>query len=263
MSARTATARTAGTVAIAAVALMALAACSTPAAPNSAGNAANEVQPAAYTTDTTTPATSARTITVTATGSATGAPDILTVQLGVQTQARTASAALTENNTKANALIASLTGQGIAKKDLATSDLSINPNYNSNGTTITSYQVSNTVTATLRDVTKAGRVIDTAAKAVGDAIRLNQVGFSYDDDSALRSQARTDAVKQAMAQARQLAAAADVTLGPVVSISESDSTTTPEPVYARAAAASDSAAMPILPGEGQLTVSVKVVISIG
>lgn len=254
--------RIVGTAAIAAAALVALAACSQPAAPQTTGAAAGGVRPVALTTDV--PATSAsRTITVTATGSATGAPDTLTVQLGVQTQARTAGVALKENNTKANALIAALTGQGIAKKDLATSDLSIYPSYDSNGTTITGYQVSNTVTATLRDVAKAGSVIDTAAKAVGDAIRLNQVGFSYDDDSALRAEARTDAVKQAMAQAKQLADAAGLTLGPVVSISEDTGASEPQPVFARAAADASGAAMPVLPGEGQLTVSVKVVISIG
>src|SRR5690606_37792220 len=121
----------------------------------------------------------------------------------------------------------------------------------------------NTVTATLRNVDKAGAVIDAAARAAGDAIRLNQVGFSFDDDTALRAAARADAVKNAMAQAKQLAAAAGVAVGPVLSITEDVVMPGPQPLPARLEAADAGAAMPVLAGEGQLTITVQVVVSIG
>jgi uncharacterized protein YggE len=267
--------------AIGALTLVATAACSTPAAGGSADGAGvtitdsglgsdlgtavahrAQARSAGFVTDTPALAPGQRAISVTATGTATGTPDTLTVQLGVQTQATTAGAALSANNTKANALIAALTKQGIAKKDLATSDLAIYPTYSDNGSSITGYQVTNTVTATLRDVAKAGAVIDAAARAAGDAIRLNQVGFSFDDESALRAAARADAVKQGLAQAKQLATAAGVTLGPIVSITEDSGTAMPQPMYERAAADS-GASMPVLSGQSQLTVTVQMVVSIG
>lgn len=246
------------------------AACSTPTTNASSNHAegvsTGVVQPAAFTTDTSTVAQSGsapRVITVNATGTASGTPDTLTVQLGVQTQASTAGAALSENNTKANALIASLHKQGVDKKDITTSDLSIYPTFNDSGTQITGYQVSNTVSATLRHVNKAGAVIDAAARSVGDAIRLNQIGFSFADDSALRATARANAVKQAMTQAKQLADAAGLSLGGVVSITENSVDSNPQPLYAQADAAASGASMPVVAGEGQLAISVQLVVSIG
>lgn len=221
------------------------------------------VRSAGFVTDAPALAPGQRAISVTATGTATGTPDTLTVQFGVQTQAKTAGAALTANNTKATALIAAITKQGVAKKDLATSDLAIYPTYSDNGSTITGYQVTNTVTATLREVSKAGAVIDAAARAAGDAIRLNQVGFSFDDETTLRAAARADAVKQGLAQAKQLATAAGVTLGPILSISEDSGVSVPQPMLERAAAGDTGASMPVLSGQGQLTVTVQMVVSIG
>lgn len=227
----------------------------------------DKVAAAAYTTDTSTPpgaTINQRSITSTGIGIVSGTPDVLTVQLGVQTQAKTASDALSDNNKKAADLIATLSAQGVDKKDVSTSDLSIYPTYNSTGNTITGYQVSNTVTAVLRDVAKAGSVIDAAARAAGDAIRLNQVGFSFADDSELRAQARATAVKNALAQAKQMADAAGVSLGDVLSISENASMSSPQPMFAMAdAAGSAREAMPIVSGEQQLSVSVQVIVGIG
>lgn len=263
--------------AMGALVLVATAACSTPAADSaggtpvsitdpaldSSGGSAAQARTAAFVADTPGVAAGQRVITVTATGTATGTPDTLTVQLGVQTQAKTAGAALSANNTKATALIAALSKQGIAKKDLATSDLAIYPTYSENGTTVTGYQVTNTVTATLRNVDRAGAVIDAAARAAGDAIRLNQVGFSFDDETALRAAARADAVKQALAQAKQLASAAGVALGPIQSITEDNVVSGPQPLIERAGAADSGASMPVLSGQGQLAITVQVVVSIG
>lgn len=226
-----------------------------------------KVAAAAYTADTNTPSGATinqPSITATATGIVSGTPDVLTVQLGVQTQAKTASEALTENNKKAAELIATLAAQGVDKKDVSTSDLSIYPSYNDKGSEITGYQVSNSVTAVLRDVAKAGSVIDAAARAAGDAIRLNQIGFSFADDSELRAQARANAVKDALAQAKQMADAAGVSLGPILSISENATMNTPQPMFSMAGAADSArASMPVVSGEQQLAVSVQVVVGIG
>lgn len=271
--------RTAAVTVLAVLGLAVAAGCATPAAsganPAAAGagvagaGAAGQpgAQPAAAqnvgAATPTPPYAGQRTISVTGVGTVTGTPDTLTVQLGVQTRAATASAALAENNTKANALIAALTTHGVATKDLQTSQLSINPVY-SGGTeaTITGYEVSNSVTATLHDISKAGAVIDAAGQAAGDAIRLNSVGFSFGDDSALRAQARADAMKQALAQAKQLADAAGVAVGQVLSISESATVSGPQPMYAMPEAAG-GADMLVLAGQQDLTVTVQVVVGIG
>ena len=193
-------------------------------------------------------------ITARAVGTVKGAPDILTVVLGVNTQAPGAKAALDANSQKANALLDALKAGGVAAADLQTSQLSINPTYAPNGR-ITGYDVANLVTATLRDIAGAGGLVDAAAAAAGDAVRVQQLSFSIDDDSAARATARAAAVKQAQAQAKQMADAAGVRLGPLRSITEIPAGTSFAGDAARASAA--SASVPIEPGTQELTVTVE------
>ena len=112
-----------------------------------------------------------------------------------------------------------LRGRGVADADLRTSGLSISPTFDTDGR-ITGYEVTNEVTATLRDIAGAGALIDAAAQAAGDAVRVQQISFGIDDDAQPRAEARADAVRQAVTQARQLADAAEVGLGPILSITE-------------------------------------------
>jgi len=98
-------------------------------------------------------------------------------------------------------------------------------------------------------------------EAAGDAIRVQQLSFAIDDDSAPRAAARADAVKRAQAQAKQLADAAGVALGPIHSITEAAA---PNPTVYPAMAAADAAgaSVPIEAGSVQLSVTVQVVYEI-
>jgi uncharacterized protein YggE len=234
-----------------------------PAAPQVAANpaadavfAGSAVAGASVATD---PA--ARLITAQATGTVTGTPDVVTISLGVETRSPSAQTALDENNRLATDVINVVKGKGVAPEDLQTSQLSIYPSYDDKGA-VTGYQVTNIVTAKLRDIGGAGALIDAAGQAAGDAVRVQQLSFSIDDDSDLRANARADAVRRAQAQAKQLADAAGIALGPIHSITESPIAGTV--VYPQAAMAADSAAgsVPIEPGSQQLQVSVQVVYEI-
>jgi uncharacterized protein YggE len=188
-------------------------------------------------------------------GTVRGTPDTLTVVLGVQTRAASAAQALADNNTRAAGLLDMLRGRGVAQADLRTSGLSIQPTFDMNGA-VTGYEVGNEVTATLRDIAGAGDLIDAAAQAAGDAARVRQISFAIDDDAEPRARARADAVRQATAQARQLAEAAQVTLGPVRSITELPADQPPVPVATDARAA---APVPIEPGTQEVSVVVEMV----
>ena len=196
-----------------------------------------------------------------ATGTISGTPDVVTVVIGVQTQSASAQTALDDNNKRAADVIAVLKESGVAPADLQTSQLSVNPSYDEKGQLITGYQVTNMVTAKLRDISTAGAVIDAAGKTAGDAVRVQQLSFSIDDDSALRAEARADAVKRAQAQAKQMADAAGIQLGAIRSITE---TPVAMPAVYPSMAAADSAAgsVPIEPGSQELSVVVQVVYAI-
>ncbi|MGW0173567.1 SIMPL domain-containing protein [Rhodococcus sp. NPDC003322] len=193
-------------------------------------------------------------------GKVTAAPDTATVVLGVQTQAATAEAALASNAEKATALIDSLKSRGIESKDIATSGLSVQPTFAPASTDITGYQVTNQVTATVHDIAGAGALIDAAAAAAGDAVRVQQMTFSIGDDSDLRAQARAKAVEQAKAQAGQIADAAGVELGGVRWISEV-AAAPPGPLPGRMQS-DQVASTPVEPGTQELTVTVSVVYDI-
>jgi uncharacterized protein len=191
-----------------------------------------------------------------------GQPDVLTLELGVETRAASSEAALKDNASRANALIDTLKGHGVVAADITTSQLSISPTYTNDGRQITGYQVTNLVTARLHDLKAAGSLIDAAAGAAGNAIRVQQISFSIDDDSALLATARADAVRRARDQADQMARAAGVRLGRVRSISET--TSVPPPYIERQSfgAAGAPAPTPIMPGTQELTVAVTVVYDI-
>ena len=182
---------------------------------------------------------SGRLITAQATGTVTGTPDVVTISLGVETRSAVRADRARREQPARHRLINVVKDKGVAPEDLQTSQLSINPSYDDKGA-VTGYQVTNMVTATLRDIARAGALIDAAGQAAGDAVRVQQLSFSIDDDSALRANARADAVRRAQAQAQQLAEAAGVALGPIHSITESP--TANAMVYPHAAMATDSAA---------------------
>ena len=194
-----------------------------------------------------------------------GTPDTLRVVLGVETRSASAKDALAANNDKANALVDTLKSKGVEAKDIQTSQLSIHPTYDDKGQRITGYQVNNTVTATLHDIAGAGALIDAAAGAVGDAVRVQSIGFSIDDDSALKAEARTQAVHLAQLQAEQMAKAAGVKLGAIRLHQRGAGQRSPMPYYDQFAGGRAAApARPRLrrrscPGQQELSLTVDVV----
>ena len=141
---------------------------------------------------------------------------------------------------------------------MQTNDLSVQPVLDDQNR-VTGYEATNTVTARIRDLTKAGAIVDAAAEKAGDNIVVQGITFSIDDDSNLLAAARAKATKRARAQAEQLASGADVEVGDVQSISESSSSV---PVSYSARDAAEAAGTPIQPGSQTLSVSATVVFTI-
>jgi uncharacterized protein YggE len=200
-----------------------------------------------------------RTITGTATGKVEGTPDTLTVTLGVQTGGPSATEALARNAERATNVINALKAAGVVAADLQTSQLSLFPTFDNRGRP-TGFSASNMVTAKVHDVPNAGRIVDAAAAQAGNDIRVNGISLSIEDSSRLVAAARAEAVTRARAQARQLARAAGVRLGPLQRVTERRTA----PAYPRYEAALDavSLASPIEPGSQSLSVDVTVVYTI-
>jgi uncharacterized protein len=204
-------------------------------------------------------ATRSRTITVTGVGEVRGTPDVADLFIGVSARGATAADALARASDRAQKVLGVLHDAGVADEDVRTDGLSVQPVMDDQRH-ITGYEVTNTVTARLRDLSKAGATVDAATAVAGDDIRLQGITFSIDDDSALLAAARTKATKRARAQAEQLAAGASVEVGDVVSISEA---TDGSPVTAASGVATpDAARTPVRPGSQTLSVRATVVFTI-
>lgn len=209
-------------------------------------------------------------IVVTGEGSVDIAPDMAVLLLTVTREAKTAREALDANSSAMSDVLAAMQAQGIARRDLQTSNFSIQPNYtypprSSTGAEkaprIVGYTVRNSLTVRVRDISAIGAVLD---KSV--TLGVNEGGnirFTNDDPSAAITQARTKAMQEALAKAKTLAAAAGVNTGKVLEISEQSFRPGPAPMArAEMAMARSADAVPVATGENTYTVTVTVSLAI-
>lgn len=202
-----------------------------------------------------------RTMTVSGNGIATGKPDIATINLGVLSEAKTATAALAENNQKMATLLGSLKKAGIKEKDIQTSRFDVSPRYAKNrvGSSYTEnridgYRVSNQVHVIVRDLDRFGKILDTA---VGDgANAMNGISFGFSDPDPLVDKARVNAILDAKRKATLYAETAEIGLGKILTFQEQYSGS-PQPKQARMMAESMSS-VPIAVGESQISASVTI-----
>jgi hypothetical protein len=124
-------------------------------------------------------------LSVVGTGQATVTPDLLTVVVQVDAGGPSAAAALATDNADAARALSTFEGGGVQAKDIATSGLSLQPQYEypKGVPTLTGYEVDNTVTATLRDISKSGAIIDAVVGSAGNALQIAPVSdWSSDFD---------------------------------------------------------------------------------
>src|SRR5439155_22552531 len=107
---------------------------------------------------------------VTVTGEATVAvaPDAAVIRLGVSSQDKTAREASEANAKQMTAVLAAIKDSGIADRDIQTSRLSLQPQYDANksgNARLTGFQASNQVTVRIRDIDRLPAVVDRAIAA--------------------------------------------------------------------------------------------------
>lgn len=157
-----------------------------------------------------------------------GVPDTATAMITVQMQAVTARAALDAAGAKADAVIGGIKAKGVNPQDIRAGEIQIIPVFSPiisspltgvGGTRVTGFVAARGITATLRDIASSGPVIQAITDSAGDSGTV-QVTYSISEDATLRTQARASAIRQAQNEAKQMAGAAGVTLGQLVSITD-------------------------------------------
>ena len=188
------------------------------------------------------------------------APDKATINLGVVTEAPTAAGALAANNEKMNSVIAALRKAGIAEKDIQTSGLNLNAQYDyvqNEPPKLRGYQASNQVTITVNDLAKLGAAVDATVKA--GANQVNGISFGLKDPSAAENAARQEAVKALAAKADLYARATGHRVNRLVNLSEGGSympSPPPAPMMAYARTEMADGGAPISAGELNVRVDI-------
>lgn len=197
------------------------------------------------------------TIVVSGTGRVSVAPDTALLTLGVESQAPTLAEATADAARRMSAVVARVKALGVTDADIATVTYSVDPRTaptdpaRRDPPRIVGYHVTNLAQVTVRKLADAGPILDAAVAAGANAVR--GIRFTLADASAAQAQARKNAVADALAKARELAAAAGVTLGPVLTIREGGGGSPPVPMRAMALRAEST---PIEPGQLEVVVTI-------
>ena len=182
------------------------------------------------------------------------APDRASIGAGVVTQATTAVEAMRQNATAMQRVIAALRAKGIAERDIQTSGISLNPQYDyspqqqGQPARLTGYQVTNQVRVTTADIPNIGRLLDALVEAGGN--NLDGPNFFMADPNGGLDDARAAALRAAHDRAQVYARAAGYTRARLVSLNEGGGyAEAPRPVMMARMQAADAAGAPVQPGE--------------
>jgi len=198
-------------------------------------------------------------ITVSARGEVQVTPDRARVQVGVETQAKTAALAAAENNKKQTAILAAIRALGVPAAQITTMGYNVSPiqryDDKERRVVIDGYQVSNIVQVITDKLEQAGPIID--AGLANGANRVAGLDFTVKDPSKARDGALAQAVESAKRQAEIAAKAAGGSLGELLEINVNDYER-PEPRPMMAMAKMDAGGAPTPLSEGTTTVAISV-----
>lgn len=180
------------------------------------------------------------------------APDTAVIGAGVTTRAASASEAMRRNAGQMEQVVARLVALGIPRKDIQTSNFSLNPQYqhtrDGEPPRFVGYDATNQVNVTLRDLDRVGATLD--ALVAAGANNIYGPNFTLEKDQQAKAAARRAAFERAQMQAREYAGLAGFTGLRLLEVSESFTGHGPVAAVGNAinVTARDVASTPVEPG---------------
>ena len=215
-----------------------------------------------------------RGITVTGSGSVSVEPNLAIMNIGVEVLAKTVNVARSAAADAMDSVTDTLKKESVRDTDIQTRRFNISPRYDyeevivdgrhTGKQVLTGYVVNNSAIVKIRDLENVGQIVDKAADAGGDLVRIDGISFTVENDDLYLSTLRKQAVEDAFEKATQYASLTGVELGPILSLSEIGNPSVQSfaemdyGMRAMAAPASSS----ISGGELEITLSVNAVFSI-
>lgn len=192
------------------------------------------------------------TLTVVGQGEVSGEPNIASFSISVITEGETASSALSDNSAQTQKVIDTLLMSGLSEKDIETSNVSVNPIYDSDVRKILGYEAINSLRARVRNVNRLGEIID--AVVLAGNFTVGGISFSLDDSSKLQEEALRKAVSDAKRKAEVVASAANKSISGIKNINVGSNGF----IGFRSFEAPVASSVPILPGDVTVSESVTI-----
>ncbi len=195
-------------------------------------------------------------------------PDIVKINIGIETEDKTTQLALNKSSMYIDKIIKYLQSIEIEDKDIQTTNFSIYPIYeypeiispgkSTRTQTLVGYRVNNSLSVIIRNIDSTGNIIDGVTNEGENAIRINNISFSRENTDEFIDKLRNQAVENASLKAKQYALYAQVELGKLVYLSEPSISTaiSSTEMYGMRAMSSPSISTPI--EEGQLEFKLKI-----
>ena len=192
-------------------------------------------------------------------------PDLATVHAGVVSEGKTAAEALAKNTPALARLIEAVKAAGVAPGDLSTSQIALIPRMTQPSSSSSSsspqpraakidgYEARTGITVIVRDIAKAGPLID--ALVAAGANDMSGISFGLADEDKAKDQARDKAAEAARGRAEIYAKRLGVKVGELVSIVESEAEPPARPMGDVRAYRMAAAGAPVSVEPGEVTVS--------
>lgn len=187
-------------------------------------------------------------------------PDVADLRLGVAVARPSVDAARADAATTMTAILAAVDEAGVARGDVRTALLSVQPRYDyrdGKPPTLSGYELANAVEVTIRDLARLGDVVDGTLRA--GATSMDGLSFRVSDPAVPERDARVAAVAAARARADVLAEAAGLEIVGVADIVEGQLAPPPVPrMKAERMMLAADVATPIEAGTTEIAVHVTV-----
>ena len=198
-----------------------------------------------------------RYISVSSVGTVKVTPDAVRLNASVSNISKVSKDALAAANVAASKFRAAILANGIDKKYLASTTLTVYPEYNytqEGGNVLIGYRASQSFEVVIRNAAKAGEIVDAVVASAGDLLAINGVTpFVYDNTKATEA-ARNSAVKNARAKAVSYAKLLGVKIGKIIYLQESSAPSSYPIMMTQAKASDESTSIDL--GQQDVTVSV-------
>jgi hypothetical protein len=197
-------------------------------------------------------------------GSASGTPDRCVISLALNVAADTSADALDRVARLADEVIGVVHAQGVEQSDVQTLNVSLQDFYDQEKKRVTARIATYALSVKAPSLTSVGPLLAELAPVAGDSLQIRGLHLMIHDPQPLLEVARRAAVTDALARAKQLAEAAGIRTGAIVSIEEDPGEVSHGTLHrmSRSSAAPLGAAVPVEGGTCSVSVQVRVRLTI-